>query len=412
MKSMNIGIIGFGKMGSAIFRLLADKPYNITVLAIDEAEAVNGEAKWLKGLKRSLRRGKITEDEFQKKTASSKFTHRVEPLASAELVIEAIFEDYHKKVAVFRKLESLVNKNTALVTNTSSISIVRLSKALKYKDRFCGLHFIHPVMLINLVEIIRCSDTSDALVKFLIDFCKDIGKQAIVVNDPPGSVVNLILLHYYLEALYLLEEGQVLPSKIDTLAKKLFYIGPCESLDVIGIDFFIEALAGILEWFFNPRAELSMTESGVREAYHMPDLPDQLISEGRLGKKVSKGIYLYEKDKPVDDKIEFYINPVRYRQSKDNQKLDELIECRLLYSLFNGSLYCLHKGSSTLREVDIGIKEALLMKEGPFTMMQRIGKQKLMENFNFLAQNVGKRFKYNNFDFLEDLSERKSDLAD
>ena len=399
---MNIGIIGFGKMGSAIFRLLADKPYNITVLAIDEAEARDGEAKWLKGLKRSLRRGTITEDEFQGRTESLKFTHQVEDLASTEIVIEAIFEDYNKKVAIIRKLESVVKKNTVLVTNTSSISIERISKALKYKDRFCGLHFFHPVMLINLVEIIRSPDTPDKLINLLIDFCKDIGRQAIVVRDPPGSTINLILLHYYLEALYLLEEGQALPSKIDALAKKFFYVGPCESLDVIGIDFFLEALAGILDWFLDPQKEHSKTITDVREVYHMPDLPDQLISAGRLGKKVSKGIYIYEKDKPFDDVLEFYINAARYRSSEDNQILDELIENRLLYSVFNGCLYAIEKGLSTLKEVDIGVKEALLMKDGPFTMMQRIGKHKLIEIFETLAQNVGKRFRQNSFDFLED----------
>jgi 3-hydroxyacyl-CoA dehydrogenase len=402
MRSMNIGIVGFGKMGSAIFRLLADKPYNITVLAIDEAEAKNGETKWLKGLKRALRRGTITEDEFQRKIESLIFTHQVADLASAELIIEAIFEDYNKKVDILRKLESVVKKNTVLVTNTSSISIVRISKALKYKDRFCGLHFFHPVMLINLVEIIRSAGTPDKLVKLLIDFCKDIGRQAIVVNDPPGSTINLILLHYYLEALYLLEEGQALPSKIDSLAKKFFYVGPCESLDVIGIDFFLEALAGILDWFLDPQKEHSKTINDVREVYHMPDLPEQLISEGRLGKKVSKGIYIYEKDKPLDDALEFYYNDIRFGSSKDNQLRDELIENRLLYSVFNGCLYSLEKGLSTLKELDIGVKEVLLMKDGPFTMMQNIGRHNLKKNFDSLAQNVGKRFEHTSFDFLGD----------
>jgi 3-hydroxybutyryl-CoA dehydrogenase len=402
MGSMNIAIIGFGKMASAIFKLLASNPYNITVLAIDESEARGGETKCLKGLKRSLRRGTITEDDFKKKKETLRFTHRVEDLASAEVVIEAIFEDYDEKVAIFRKLESVIDSSAILLTNTSSISIEQLAKALNYSGRFCGLHFFHPVMLINLVEIIRWADTPDELVEFLLDFCKTFGRNPIVAYDSPGSMINLILVHYFVEALYLLEEGQALPSKIDALAKKFFYIGPCESLDVIGIDFFIKALAGIMGMFSKSQAESSKTNAGVRDGFHIPYLFDRLISKNRLGKKVSQGIYLYDKDKPLDDMIEFYMRPTNDRPPKANEKLEKLVETRLLYSIFNGSLYCLQKGLSTLREIDLGVKEVLLMKEGPFTMMQRLGKQKLKENFDFLAQNTGRRFKYSSFDFPED----------
>jgi 3-hydroxyacyl-CoA dehydrogenase len=234
-----------------------------------------------------------------------------------------------------------------------------------------------------------------------LDLCKGVGKQAIVAYDSPGSMINLILGHYYVEALYILEEGKALPSKIDAFSKKYFYVGPCESLDVIGIDFFIEVLAGIMGLFSKSQAELSKTISDVREGYYMPYLFDKLISENRLGKKVSRGIYLYEKDQPVDDAPEFYVKPAHAPLHRDSEKLDELIEIRLLYSVFNGCLYCIKKAVSSLEEVDLGVKEILLMKDGPFAMMQRIGKHKLKENFDFLAQNVGQRFKYESFDFFE-----------
>lgn len=407
---MNIGIIGWGKMGSAIFRLLASKPYHITVLAIDEAEARASEKKCLKWLKRSLRRGAMSEDEFQQKKASLIFTSKIEDLATADLVIEAIFEGYDEKVDLFRELESVVAKNTVLATNTSSLSIEQLAKQLKYKDRFCGLHFFYPVMVINLAEIIRSADTSENLVNFLLDFCKDIGKQAIVVYDSPGSMINLILVHYYVEALYILEEGQALPSQVDELAKKFFYIGPCESMDVIGIDFFVDALNGIMDWFFDAHVAPNKKISDIRQGYFLPYLFGRLISENRLGKKVSKGIYLYKKDKPCDDVPEFYINPAHARISENGAMNDELIANRLLYSIFTGCLYCQEKGLSTLKEVDLGIKEVLLMENGPFEMMQQIGGHKLRENFDFLAQDVGQRFKYNSFDFLEDLSEKSPEL--
>ena len=254
-------------------------------------------------------------------------------------------------------------------------------------------------MLINLVEIIRCADTPDGLVKFLMHFCEGIGKQTITVYDSPGSTINLILVHYYVEALYLLEEGRALPSNIDALARKYFYIGPCESLDVIGIDFFVDAIKQIMDWFYDSSGQEDKTISDIREGYFVPYLFDRLISEKRLGKKVSKGIYLYNKDKPIDDLPEFYLNPAYGRPSGTHEKTEELIANRLLYSVFSGCLYCLEKGLSTLEEIDKGIKEVLLMKDGPITMMQQIGRAKLEENFDFLAYHASPRFQQNSLDF-------------
>jgi len=400
---MNIGIIGFGKMGSAICRLLAGKSYNITVLVFDEAEAKISEKKCSKWMKRSLRRGTIRHKDTQKEREALKFTCQVENLASAQIIIEAIFEDKDEKVALFNKLESVVDKKALIVSNTSSLSIEQLARGMKHRDRFCGLHFFYPVMLIDLVEIIRCADTSDELVEFLLDFTKDIGKQAITVNDSPGSMINTVLFHYYVEALYILEEVLAFPSKIDAIAKKIFYIGPCESMDVIGIDFFIETQTRIMDWVFHSKAAgPKQIISDIREGYYTPYLFSKLLSENRLGKKVSKGIYLYDKDKPLDDRPDFYRNPAYGQRYKESEKIDKLIETRLLYSIFNGAIYGLERKLSTLEEIDFGIKEGLLMNDGPFTMLQRIGKDTLRENFDFLAHHVGSRFQHNNFKLLND----------
>ena len=402
VKNMNIGIIGTGKMGLAIFRLLAAKHYKITVLAIDEAEARASEKKCIKWLNRSLRRKKISDDDVKKKKESLRFTHHIEDLSSSAMVIEAIFEDYDEKANLFRRLESVVDRKTVLVTNTSSLSIEQLAGQLKHRDRFCGLHFFYPVVIIKLIEIIRSTDTSDHLVGFLLEFCKDIDMRAIVVNDAPGSMVNFVLAHYYVEALYILEEGRALPSEIDAVAKKYFYIGPCESLDVIGIDFFVAALTNIMGEFLGTGSDGNPTISGIREGYYLPYLFDRLVAEKRVGKKAAMGIYLYQRDKALDDVPEFYINPERKGAIGNTPSTDDILERRLLYSVYNGSLYCLKQKMSTLREVDTGIKEVLLMEEGPCTMMRRIGKDALVENFGLLAQHVGRRFTNNQFDFLFD----------
>ena len=407
---MNVGIIGYGKMGASVFKLISRKPYNITVLMRGEEKAKVREKKFFKGLERSLKRGTLTEDEFLKKKESLRFTHRVEDLASMDLVAETAVENFQVKMDIFRRLESVVDKNAVLVTNTSSISIKDLAEKLKYRDRFCGLHFFYPVLLIDLVEIIRCADTPMGLISFLKDFCKRINIKPIVVHDAPGSVINAILAYYYVEALYILEEGLALPSKVDELARRFCYVGPCESMDIIGIDFFIEALETAatpgsllpINWKESSQAELSKTVTGGREGFFVPHLFKKLIPENRIGKKVSKGIFLYERERLVDDLPEFYVNPSRSFSYENINKDQERIAKRLLYSIFNGSLYSLKKGMSSLEELDLGVKEVLQMKEGPFTMMRAIGMEKLQEEFDFLTQTVGKRFRQASFEFLNE----------
>ncbi len=401
-------MVGYGKMGSAIFKWLAAKPFEITVLNRSEDKAMDRKNKFFKGLEGSLRRGTISQSTFLEKKESLKFTHRLEDLSSTGLIIETAFEDYEEKMNIFRQLESVVNRNTILVTNSSNISIEKLAKGLKYQDRFCGLHFFHPVLLIDLVEIIKWSGTPVDLVEALKDFCLRLDKKAIVVTDGPGSVMNSILAHYYMEALSILEEGLALPSKIDELAKQFYYLGPCESMDVIGIDFLITVLGRYpisesplpMDGRDSPLLEPNGVLENEREGFFIPYLFDKLVSQGRLGKHVSKGLYLYQKGIPVDDLSDFYINPLRVAPHINIPEGDEHIRNRLLYSIFNGSIRSFKRRKASLEDLDEGVKRVLLMQEGPFSMMRAIGENKLRENFEFLARTVGKRFEQTTLQFL------------
>jgi 3-hydroxyacyl-CoA dehydrogenase len=405
---MNIGIIGYGKMGSAIFKLLTNTPHHIFVLNRSEEKAKEREEKFFKGLERSLKRGAISEEMFAKQKGSVKFIHRWEDLATADIVIETATEIYEEKVDIFHRVESVIDKNAVLVTNSSSNPIKALSEELRYQERFCGLHFFHPVLIINLVEIIKWKEDQTELVGFLKDFCNQIGKKSIVVMDQPSSVINSILSYSYVEALYVLEEGLALPSTIDDISKRFFYIGPCESMDTIGFDFFIDALKRVavpgsilpLYWEGASQAELSETDTGGRGGFHVPKLFWRLLSENRLGRKVSKGLYVYQGDKPVDDAPEFYIDPERYASFGSLSERNELIAKRILYSVFNGSIYSLQREITSLEDLDVGMREVLHMREGPFTMMRRMGQKKVKEDFDFLAQIAGKRFRQTSLEFL------------
>ena len=400
---MHIGIIGYGKMGSAIFKWLAQKPYSITVFMRSKEKALDSKKRFFRRLERQQKRSGLTDDDLHRKMESLRFTHRLEDLSPAQLVIESMTEAYNEKARVFRELESVVDTDSTLVTNTSSISIEDLAKNLRHPGRFCGLHFFHPVMLIDLVEIIKWDGTSGETISFLKSFCERIGRRGILVHDAPGSVINSILAYYYLEALYILEEGCALPSKVDELAKQFFYIGPCESMDIIGIDFFMAALKGSRAGEAlssvgsdeTSSADSIQEDNGGRRGFFMPFLFEKLVSENRLGKKAAKGIYLYEKEKPVDDAPGFYRNPARENLLADKMASDALSAKRLLFSVFNGSLYCYRRSLGTLEDLDHGVKEALQMNRGPFSMMEAIGKEEIKKDFDFLSQQVGERFTQN-----------------
>ena len=204
------------------------------------------------------------------------------------------------------------------------------------------------------------------MLEVLTDFCKGLGKHPIIVYDAPGSVINATLTAYYLEGLYILEQGLALPSKIDTLGKRFFYIGPCESLDVIGIDLVIEVLE---------RTKYTEIEKGLC----IPDVLYKLSAAKRMGKKISQGIFLYQGMDAKDDALEFYTNPQQTHSYKNSDSSELFLAQRLLYAIFKGVLDWFAKGGGSKADLNLGIKEVLGMQEGPFSMMESIGVEKLEE---------------------------------
>jgi len=221
-----VGIVGLGKMGSSIFKLLADRGFEITVVEENPERLRNSSDMFFQKLERSLRRQGISDIEIGCRKARYHFSQHISALAETDIVIEAVFEDYDLKARIFKQLESVVHKDTILLTNSSSISIHTLEKELNHPERFCGYHFFHPIIMIDLIEIIRTAQTPEWLIIKLQNFSKQIGKKTIVVSDGPGSVINALLVYYYAEAVYILEEGIAPPSQIDHDARPFFYVGP------------------------------------------------------------------------------------------------------------------------------------------------------------------------------------------
>jgi 3-hydroxybutyryl-CoA dehydrogenase len=393
---MNIGIVGFGKMGSGIFNLLSRLPFEITVWTRFENNIHSIQQKFIRKTGRSLKRGAITEKEYEVKINSVRFTNQWEHLAQCDIVIESAAESLAIKQMIFNVLKTVVGPNTIFTTNTSSLSIKQITQQTGLKSRLCGLHFFHPVAFIDLVEIIVTDDTPPEVESALKSLCKTIGKHSIVVKDAPGSLMNIILSSMYMEALYILEEGLALPSHVDELARKYFYIGPCESLDVIGIDFYIKAVENVLsvnnhlisqdiKSYPEKKTSKIKSESSV---FPIPYLLKKLIAENRLGKKVNQGLYLYEGGRMADDNGKFYLNPDISPLTEVQQNHDEIISRRLLFSIFKGALYGLEQQLATYEDINSGLGHLLQMACGPFEMIRRMDKEKAIAGVEFFSKRL------------------------
>ncbi|MBI5590475.1 MAG: 3-hydroxyacyl-CoA dehydrogenase family protein [Deltaproteobacteria bacterium] len=406
----HVGIIGYGKMGAAIFKLFAARPYSITVVTKTRQKALDAADGFLKKLERSFKRKSISEQTYSFQKSAIRFTHCLEDLTSADLVIEVAFEDFQVKAAIFHRLESYVDPHALIVTNTSSLSIRELSLGFQYPNRFCGFHFFNPIPLINLVEIIKTDHTAPELIANLRSVSGEIGKFSILVNDAPGSVINSILAYYYIEAVYLLEEGVMLPSEIDRIAKQFFYVGPCESLDIIGIDFFVSASKNAIRagtiypirQYLKDRGNEPEIQVDAGVEIRLPFLLEKLMVTGRWGRKVSKGIYRHE-DAFMDEAMRFYQEPGRSSGAEATAERDSLVALRLLYAVFNGCLFSLFHRMASREDIDSGVKEILHMKKGPVAMMKDIGITALEKNFDLLHQRAGKRFAWSGSIRLESI---------
>ena len=279
---------------------------------------------------------------------------------------------------MLQKLEFILSPRAMLLTNTSSLSINKLAGELKHGERFCGYHFFYPIPLVNLVEIIKWKNVSPDIVNSLIALTYALGKEPIIINDAPASGMNDILAYYYYEGAYILEQGLAAPSLVDKTALGFCRVGPCESMDIVGIKLILETS----ERTVNVR----------KEGVTTPDLLYKLLSQDRLGRDRGRGFYIYRAEKIEDDVREFYLNDHQKHSYQSSSQDKSILSKRLLYAIFNGFLYSASRGISSEAELNIGLKEVLGMREGPLDMMQSIGKDMVRNEFQFLAQHVGRRF--------------------
>jgi 3-hydroxybutyryl-CoA dehydrogenase len=280
----NIAVIGAGAMGNGIAHAFAQSGYKVQLVDVDK-EALNKALLTIsKNLDRMVAKGKI-EETTKAETLSniSIFTELSEGVEYASLVIEAATENIDLKLKIFRQLDTACSEDTILATNTSSISITQIAAVTSRPEQVIGMHFMNPVPIMPLVEIIAGYSTSEEVLSFTKDLTEEIGKTPVIVNDYPGFVANRILIPMINEAIETLYSGVAGVQEIDTIMKlgMAHPMGPLELADFIGLDVCLSILEVMYEGFKNPK-------------YAPNPLLVNMVQAGKYGIKSGEGFYNYQ----------------------------------------------------------------------------------------------------------------------
>ena len=292
----NIAVIGAGTMGNGIAHTFAQFDYNVQLIDVSEEALKRGVATITKNLDRMVAKEKITE-ETKEKTLNNitTYTSIKEGVKYASLVVEAATENSVLKAKIFKELDEVCPEDTILATNTSSISITQIAAETKRTDKVIGMHFMNPVPIMKLVEIIRGYNTSDEVTDFIVDLSKKINKIPVEVNDYPGFVANRILMPMINESIETLYNGVAGVAEIDTVMKlgMAHPMGPLQLADFIGLEVCLSILNVMYDGFKNPK-------------YAPCPLLVNMVMAGKLGVKSGEGFYDYSESRKAEKVAKMY----------------------------------------------------------------------------------------------------------
>ncbi len=286
----NIAVIGAGTMGNGIAHTFAQKGFQVNLIDISDKALQKGIATITSNLDRMVAKEKISESDKQNTLNNiTTFTDMKNGVNDVELVVEAATENIDLKLNVFKQLNDLCGENVILATNTSSISITQIAAAVSAPERVIGMHFMNPVPIMKLVEIIRGYNTSDEITKTIMQLSEQLGKVPVEVNDYPGFVANRILMPMINESIETLYNGVAGVNEIDTVMKlgMAHPMGPLQLADFIGLDVCLFILEVMHDGFKNPK-------------YAPCPLLVNMVRAGKLGVKSGEGFYDYSESKKAE----------------------------------------------------------------------------------------------------------------
>jgi 3-hydroxybutyryl-CoA dehydrogenase len=283
MALKQIAVIGAGTMGNGIAHVFAQHGFKVTLIDVNAAQLEKALAAIGKNFERQIAKGTATEEQKQSALGNiTTATSMADGVQQAELVVEAATENTELKLKIFKQLDEVAPAGTILATNTSSISITKIAAATKRPDKVIGMHFMNPVPVMKLVEIINGYATAAAVTDTIAALSKQLGKIPCVVNDYPGFIANRILMPMINEAIYSLYEGVAGVAEIDTVMKlgMAHPMGPLQLADFIGLDVCYSILHVLHDGFGNPK-------------YAPCPLLTNMVTAGYLGVKTGEGFYQY-----------------------------------------------------------------------------------------------------------------------
>lgn len=279
----NISVIGAGTMGNGIAHVFAQNGFKVSIVDVSLTQLDRAIANISKNFDRQIAKGAATDEQKKNALANISITSKInDGVKDADLVVEAATENTELKLKLFEEADKFAPKQTILASNTSSISITRIANATGRADKVIGMHFMNPVPVMKLVEVINGYSTSKEVTNTIVELSKQLGKTPCVVNDYPGFIANRILLPMINEAIYSLYEGVAGVEEIDTVMKlgMAHPMGPLQLADFIGLDVCLSILNVLHDGFGNPK-------------YSPCPLLVNMVTAGKLGCKSGEGFYVY-----------------------------------------------------------------------------------------------------------------------